>query len=741
MLKTKIKLNLIILLYVFLFASVSANSWDIIEDLSWTWVVENSKDLLVDIEEVNSFSWSLDVNNLETWTWIINTWTWEIIYWSWNILEWTWTLSESEIALEEALEKQKKREESARIFEEFKNQEYQMLFENVKPISEEDIEIFNTSSKANIYEAIKEKVNEKKKELEEKRDLVSDKIFSLEKTINDLEDSISKLQAKINKASIEVIKIKNDIEETESEIVLLQAKIEENRKVLLDYIIHLYKKGNIVLWNWHDIDSLKAIILGDWNMWDILSEFYFKWILEITWQKLIDKHRQLLWEIFLKKISLSNYQMAYDNLRKRFISDKQSLKDKVEFREKILDITKWKQSLYEKYIKDKASMESKLKVKAIKENIKYQRKEDRILEKYDCDNLKDLTKEQQVECIEMRKYLNAESKLKPFNDVFIWPVIPENWLSAFFHDKEYERRFWSEHDAIDILAEQWTQIVAPADWYVLYVKDPVDQSYSYLALQHADWYVSVYGHLSKVLVNKYDFVKAWEPFAETGWAIWAIWAWYMSTGPHLHFELFKDKMYVDPISYLDISYLSIKDIPDEKYIQKYYMDYKNRYWKDFNKSEWYKGKKFTLEWENEVERQKSLLNKYAVWSFNDWNMWIEEGLEWKIDPTFLMCIWLAETWLGRYLKTPYNVWNIWNTDSWATRDFPNARAWIYWMVKTLNNKYLGKYDTMNMLSRYWNPDGSIYASSPDHWHNNIVKCVSVIKWRYIKDTFKFRLDF
>jgi len=44
-------------------------------------------------------------------------------------------------------------------------------------------------------------------------------------------------------------------------------------------------------------------------------------------------------------------------------------------------------------------------------------------------------------------------------------------------------------------------------------------------------------------------------------------------------------MYVDPINYLDISYLSVKDIPDDKYIQKYYMDYKNRYGKEFTRSE------------------------------------------------------------------------------------------------------------------------------------------------------------
>lgn len=45
-----------------------------------------------------------------------------------------------------------------------------------------------------------------------------------------------------------------------------------------------------------------------------------------------------------------------------------------------------------------------------------------------------------------------------------------------------------------------------------------------------------------------------------------------------------------------------------------------------------------IEGETEVERQKSLLTKYAAPAFKDWNMWVEEALDGHIDPTFIMCI-------------------------------------------------------------------------------------------------------
>jgi hypothetical protein len=222
----------------------------------------------------------------------------------------------------------------------------------------------------------------------------------------------------------------------------------------------------------------------------------------------------------------------------------------------------------------------------------------------------------------------------------------------------------------------------------------------------------------------------------------------MTTWPHLHFEVYLDKNHVDPLNYLSLYNLKFKFLP-EKYKFKYYNDFKEKLWYEFkNKKE--KKWVFSLKWDTEIERQKYLINKYATSSFRNWDIWVSESLDWNIDPTFVMCIWLAETWLWRNLKTPYNVWNVWNTDSWATSQFLNARSWIYWIIKTLNNRYLGKYDTIDKLSCYWNKNARIcdkskpiwdyvYASSPDHWHSNVVKCMSHIKWRYISDNYKFRL--
>jgi len=355
-----------------------------------------------------------------------------------------------------------------------------------------------------------------------------------------------------------------------------------------------------------------------------------------------------------------------------------------------------------------------------------------------------LKDDKQDHCENLHNIIIAESKISELKEdkswnVFYWPVDPVDGLSSYYHDPDYLNYFASEHEAIDIIVAQWTEIKAPAEWYVVHINHPIDENYAYIALKHAWGIVSVYWHINKSFVKKYDYVKAWDVFALSGWEPATIWAWFLSTGPHLHFEVIKDKTYRDPLNFLNLTNLSLENIPSDKYVYKYYIDYKAKYWVDKKSLLVEKSKIFSIEWETEIERQRNMLNRYATPAFRNWNIWVEEAFEWDIDPSFLMCIWLAETWLGNHLKTAYNVWNIWNTDSGSTWTFTNPRNGIYWMVNTLNNRYLGEYESIDMLSRYWNKDWAIYASSPDHWHNNISKCLTSLKREYIPDDYKFRL--
>lgn len=647
-------------------------------------------------------------------------------------------------------------EEKWAILSNFKQESQDLIFESDFSLWDfSATDLFKSTNKINIFENIQDKAQLKREEIESKRQNILNDIFSLEKSIDSIEEDITDLVRETNKINAEIVDTSKKIKSNENQIELLTSKIEKSKEVLLDYTVYLYKKWNLILSDW-EIDNFKAVILNSENLDEVINDIYFKEIISVAWKKLIDKHRKYIFSLYVEQQDLEESSARLKKLRKDFLIKKKALDDKKEFKQRLLDESKWKDSLYKKYIESQMEIEKDLKLKAFKEKLKFNEISKEILWKYGC-NFVDVSKNtpelrsMTQECIDLNKMLYWESKLTWFDDsttnVLAWPVNPSKGISAYYLDEDYEKDYWIEHNSIDIITDQWTDIVAPADWYVLYIQEPNSPNYSYLALKHANWFVTVYWHLSNVLVQKYDFVKAWEVFAETGGEYWTNWAWYLTTWPHLHLEVFKDENYRDPLDFLDISVLNFDNLP-EKYRFKFYADYKERTWKEYDKKIESWSTVFKLDWDTEIERQKSLLNKYARSDFANWDMWVEWALEWDIDPTFIMCIWLAESSLWRALKSSYNVWNIWNDDSWNTWQFDNPSQGIYWIWKTLNNKYFSHINNIWRLSWAWRkaiwwPECSIenpcYATDTNHWHNNIIKCMSFIKWRYVANDYKFRL--
>ncbi len=140
---------------------------------------------------------------------------------------------------------------------------------------------------------------------------------------------------------------------------------------------------------------------------------------------------------------------------------------------------------------------------------------------------------------------------------------------------------------------------------------------------------------------------------------------------------------------------------------------------------------FYVEGANERERQENMLLKYASSAFQDKTMWIEASIGESIDPTFILCIGMAESSLGKHLTTDGNIGNVGNTDGGDRQSYNSPAAGVHAISRVLNNTWLGTYITVDQLSGWGNTRGPIYASSPTNWHENIVKCMSAIKGRYV----------
>ena len=129
-----------------------------------------------------------------------------------------------------------------------------------------------------------------------------------------------------------------------------------------------------------------------------------------------------------------------------------------------------------------------------------------------------------------------------------WPV-PKGIITATFHDQSYYRRFGITHNAIDIAVPQGTSIKAPASGTVTKIKDG-GSGLSYMIVNHDNGLATVYLHLSGFAVSPGAYVAQGQVIGYTGGTPGTPGAGWLTTGPHLHFEVWYDSQARNPLAYL-----------------------------------------------------------------------------------------------------------------------------------------------------------------------------------------------
>jgi murein DD-endopeptidase MepM/ murein hydrolase activator NlpD len=131
---------------------------------------------------------------------------------------------------------------------------------------------------------------------------------------------------------------------------------------------------------------------------------------------------------------------------------------------------------------------------------------------------------------------------------FTWPVYGR--MSAGFQNEAYKKYFGVPHHGQDIAVGQGSPVVSAADGVVFLVRDGGQTGYSYILIGHRGGYATLYGHLSGFVVKAGDDVTAGQVIASSGGTPGTYGAGPMTTGPHLHFEVIKAGVNVNPLSVL-----------------------------------------------------------------------------------------------------------------------------------------------------------------------------------------------
>lgn len=332
---------------------------------------------------------------------------------------------------------------------------------------------------------------------------------------------------------------------------------------------------------------------------------------------------------------------------------------------------------------------------------------------------------------------DMEKKLEKLNKTtnnnaypLAWPIYPIESIQTYFWDEQYQKQHGVPHMGIQIKAEQRTPVYAARDGIVYFVAENDHIAINWIMIAHTDWYISVYQYLNEHIVQAGDEVKK-------GQIIWYSWgepgtrgAGFISQWANLSFSIFKDWIARDPFEILDTSIVQDKQVLPEGYQIKYLRD-KYARTIDITDLELMTG-------DTHIKRQVQFLSKFWIGTYR--NIAFRENVvkETNIDTDMVICVAFAESTLGRHLSTSNNIGNVGNNDRWDRVWFTSAYGGARAIAVTLNNSALGKYHTINQLSRYGNKDGMIYASSPINRQTNVLKCLSQIKWYYVPEDFPFR---
>lgn len=342
---------------------------------------------------------------------------------------------------------------------------------------------------------------------------------SLQNQLSILDDRASILELDIEEVKLEISKNNLEIRKTAIDIENNSDRIEKEKRHISNLLKLLYKENKAT--------PIEVLLLND-SLTDFINQIQY---LENTNKELgdslvllkeskekLEKQEKILQE---KEENLVELKKELD--RKQMI-----LEGELENKSFLLDQTKQSEQEYKRLLglakqeQQKAANEiSSLEVSVRK----------KIAERQDLGS--------------------GDKDVNVFSDSgFAWPV-PKNVITSRFHDPSYPfKRSIGEHSGMDIRAAQGTTLKAAASGYVARVKFNGSTAYGYIMIIHGDGFSTVYGHVSSVSVKEDDYVVQGQIIGKTGGAPRTPGAGAFSTGPHLHFEVRKDGIPVNPANYL-----------------------------------------------------------------------------------------------------------------------------------------------------------------------------------------------
>ena len=364
--------------------------------------------------------------------------------------------------------------------------------------------ISDTRNKKNTLEKKKEELENSIAQLEKKKESIVEYIGALDKQLAEIEDSIEELDYKIKTTQTNLDKTKIELKKAEDK----EAKQYKSMKARIQ---SMYVNGN---------EQYMQIVLSSASISDFLNR-----------------------SEYVKQIS--NYDKNMFNEFKKIKEEVAAKKAEIEL--KLVELQEMNEELlYKKTTVEKLSKDKQAELAKYNSAISKTQSEVASYNKA----IKDAEQELERLIYEQQQKAAAEEAAKQDYEIsgnaatgFVWPTPTSYRITCGFgYRTSPTAGASSNHKGIDIGLPTGSPIVATKSGTVVLASYNSVRGY-YVVINHGGGIMSYYFHNSRLLVSVGERVSAGQQIAKAG-------STGVSTGPHLHFAITLNGVYVNPRKYV-----------------------------------------------------------------------------------------------------------------------------------------------------------------------------------------------
>lgn len=353
-------------------------------------------------------------------------------------------------------------------------------------------------------------LEKKKKEIEESLAKLEQKKTSIVEYISELDKQLASIESSIEDLNYRITTTKTNLEKTKVELQKAEAEEVKQYETMKNRIQHMYVSGN---------DEFIQILLSSESLSDFLNRSeYVKQISNYD-KNMFNEFKKIKEEVAAKKADIEDKLAELQAMNEELLYKKRT----------VVKLSRDKQAELAKY--NAAIAASSDELISYNEAIKEQQSElDRLIE------------EQQRKIAASEGTYNYEISSNAATG-FVWPTPTSYRITCGFGYRNAPTSgASSNHKGIDIGLPTGSPIVATKSGTVVMSSYNSARGY-YVVINHGSGIMSYYYHNSQLLVSVGEKVSAGQQIAKAG-------STGISTGPHLHFAITFNGIYVNPRKYV-----------------------------------------------------------------------------------------------------------------------------------------------------------------------------------------------